>query len=141
VSARPTRRNCSRRKQPEQAFSNSLTRILRWANWRSVLKATFGDGLTADRARYRSLAERDPPPGCVREAYFAIARRGGKDGAASAIAVHAAVFGDFARYLLTGERPFVLIVAATKEQASGILSYIGAYFDGRVPMLVQRITD
>jgi hypothetical protein len=116
-----------------------------WSNWLIVLKATFGEGLTeSERDQFRLLAEREPPPGRVREAFFAIGRRGGKDSIASAIAVHAAVFGDFARFLRPGERPVVLVVAATKEQATGILAYIAGYFDGRVPMLaplVQRITD
>jgi hypothetical protein len=116
-----------------------------WAAWRLVLKATFGQAMSsAERVRFRALAEREPPPGRVREAFFAVGRRGGKDSVASAIVVYAAVFGDFARFLRPGERPVALIIASTKEQATGILAYIAGYFDGRVPMLaplVQRITD
>jgi hypothetical protein len=115
-----------------------------WSNWRVVLKATFGLKMTpTERARFRRLADRDPPPGRVREAYFAIGRRGGKDSVASAIATHAAVFGDYARYLRPGERPVILCLAATREQAAGIFGYIAGYFR-EVPMLaplVQRVTD
>jgi hypothetical protein len=115
-----------------------------WANWRVVLKATFGLRMTdAERDPFRTLADREPPPGRVREAFFAIGRRGGKDSVASAIAVHAAVFGNYAAHLRPGERPVVLIVAASKEQARGIVSYIAGYFSP-VPLLaplVGRITD
>jgi hypothetical protein len=115
-----------------------------WDAWRVVLKGTFGEKMTpAERDQFRTLAERDPPPGRVREAFFAVGRRGGKDSICSAIAVHAAVFGDF-KSLRPGERPVVLILAATKEQAAGLFSYVAGYFDSRVPMLaplVQRMGD
>jgi hypothetical protein len=115
-----------------------------WANWRIVLKATFGEPMTeVERDQFRILAAREPPPGRVREAFFAIGRRGGKDSVASLVALHAAVFGDFQRYLRPGERPVILCLAASKDQATGILSYISGYFD-RVPMLaplVQRMSD
>jgi hypothetical protein len=55
-----------------------------WANWRVVLKATFGLRMTdAERDAFRTLADREPPPGRVREAFFAVGRRGGKDSIAS----------------------------------------------------------
>jgi hypothetical protein len=116
-----------------------------WSNWRLVLKAMHGLRMTpAERLRFRELADRDPPPGRVREAWLAIGRRGGKDSIASAIAVHAAVYGDFSPYTRPGERPVVLLLAGTKEQASGLFDYVAAYFDGRVPLLaplVRKVND
>jgi hypothetical protein len=106
-----------------------------WANWRVVLKATFGLKMTmSERAQFCTIAERDPPPGPCREAWFAIGRRGGKDSVASAVAVFAAVFGDFQKFVRPGERPAVLLLAATKEQAGGLLSYIEGYLR-EVPLL------
>ena len=47
-----------------------------WDGWPCVLRATFGLPMTGtDRARFRQLADRDSPPGPVREAWFAIGRR------------------------------------------------------------------
>ena len=49
-----------------------------WANWRIMLKATFGLRMDqSEHIRFRELAGRDPPLGRVREAFFAIGRRGG----------------------------------------------------------------
>jgi hypothetical protein len=115
-----------------------------WNNWRVVMQATFGLPMgRQERYRFRKLAERDPPPGRVREAWFAIGRRGGKDSICSAIATTAAVYGNFQRYVRPGERPVILCIASSKAQAGGLLSYIKAYFE-HVPMLtplVSRITD
>src|SRR6266567_5508155 len=115
-----------------------------WDNWRVTLKATFGHPMTEpERQTFRALADRAPPPARVREAWFAIGRRGGKDSIVSAIATHAAVFGNFKQFVRPGERPVVLIVAATREQASGMINYITGYFDS-VPLLaplVQSRTD
>jgi hypothetical protein len=116
-----------------------------WSNWRIVLKALHGLKMTpAERERFRQLADRDPPPGRVREAWLAIGRRGGKDSIASAIAVQAAVYGNYAAHVRPGERPIVLLLAATREQASGLFDYVAAYFDGRVPLLaplVNKVND
>ena len=114
-----------------------------WSSWRTVLKGTLGERMTPrEREHFHDLAERDPPPGRVREAWFAIGRRGGKDSIASAIAIHAAVFGQFERHVRPGERPVILLLASTREQAGGLLQYVRGYFE-TVPLLqplVQRIT-
>lgn len=115
-----------------------------WDAWRAVLRGAFAEPMDAcDLARFRELAQRDPPAGRVRELWLAIGRRGGKDSAASAIATYAAVFGDFARYLRPGERATILCLAVDRAQAKIVFGYVRAYFE-RVPLLaplVARITD
>src|SRR4051794_293301 len=75
-----------------------------WATWKAVLKGAFAEPLTVrEGRRFREVAQREPPKRRVREAWFAIGRRAGKDSIASAIAVYFAAFGDFGRYLRAGE--------------------------------------
>jgi hypothetical protein len=115
-----------------------------WANWRLMLRAVYGLPMTAlAQERFRKLADREPPPGRVREAFFCIGRRGGKDSICSAIATHAAIYGDFQPYMRPGEKAVILCLAATKQQATGLFKYIRSYFEENVLMqpLVTRMTD
>ena len=115
-----------------------------WDAWRVVLKGAFCEPMTAgERARFCELAEREPPKKRVRECYFAIGRRGGKDSIASAIASYAAVFGDFARYLRPGEKAVILCLACDRVQARNVFSYIRGYFEQcqLLSPLATRITD
>jgi hypothetical protein len=110
-----------------------------WSNWLTVLKAAFAEPMTeAERARFRELADRDPPQSRCRELWCAIGRRGGKDSIASAIATYTAALGDFATYLRPGEKAVILCLAVSREQAAIVFAYIRAYFE-RVPMLAQLV--
>jgi hypothetical protein len=115
-----------------------------WTNWLVTLKAAFCEPLTDDEAaRFRELAEREPPRRRVREAWFAIGRRAGKDSIASAVATYIASLSDVERFLRPGERAVVACLAVDKTQAAIVFRYIAAYFE-RIPMLAElvvRITD
>src|SRR5271168_1775320 len=57
-----------------------------WARWRAVLKAAWGEVLTAEEeALFREVAQRDPPSSQVKELWCICGRRAGKDSIASAI--------------------------------------------------------
>src|SRR4051794_1482047 len=89
-----------------------------WNNWKVILKAAFGEPLTvSEQFRFRELAERQPPTQRVREAWFAIGRRAGKDSIASAIATYLAALSDFTPYLRAGERAVILCLACDRTQA------------------------
>ena len=106
-----------------------------WDGWRAVMKAAYALQMTeAERALFRTLAEREPPQRRVRELYVIVGRRGGKDSIASAMAVHAAAYGDFSQCLRPGERALVMCLATDREQAKIVLNYTRSYFD-RVPLL------
>ena len=87
-----------------------------WDAWRVTIKAAFGEELSrGERRRFRKLAERDPPTKRVREAWFVIGRRAGKDSIASAIAAYTAACGDFSKHLRRGERAVILCLAVDKN--------------------------
>ena len=114
-----------------------------WDAWKVTMKGALGEPMkAAERARFRELTDRDPPPGRVRELWLAIGRRGGKDSIAAALATYLAVFSDFRRYLRRGERATVVCLAVNRVQASIVFGYIRANFE--VPLLaplVRRETD
>ena len=115
-----------------------------WLNWKITLQGAFGEPMSLeDRARFRELAEREPPGRRVRELWCAIGRRGGKDAIASGIATYSAALGDFARHLRRGERALVLCLACDRVQAGIVFGYIRAYFEqiALLQPLVRRITD
>src|SRR5215470_11145076 len=107
------------------------------------MKGALGEPMkAAERARFRELTDRDPPPGRVRELWLAIGRRGGKDSIAAALATHLAVFSDFRRHLLLVSARRSSCLAVNRVQASIVFGYIRANFE--VPLLaqlVQRETD
>jgi hypothetical protein len=110
-----------------------------WWNWLIMLKACFAEPMTeAEQATFRELAERDPPERRVREAWFAIGRRGGKDSVASAVATYAATAVDYSGFLRPGERATILCIAVDREQAGIVLKYIQGYF-AAIPMLGEQM--
>jgi hypothetical protein len=86
----------------------------------------------------KAVAERDPPTTPCRELWAIAGRRAGKDSIASAIAVHCALFGDYAPHLRPGERASVLCLACDRQQARIVLGYIKGYF-ARTPMLAALV--
>jgi hypothetical protein len=101
-----------------------------WDGWRIVLKAAFALPMTdTERQFFRSIADREPPAQRVREAWFIIGRRGGKDSIASLIAGYtAALFQPDPGRLRRGERALVSCLACDREQAKIVLNYTRAYF-------------
>ncbi|TIL70369.1 MAG: terminase [Mesorhizobium sp.] len=101
-----------------------------WDTWVSVLRAAFGLAMTdKDRATFKAVAGgREPPPGRVRELWCIIGRRSGKSRMAAAVASYLAAFGDHSG-LAAGETGVVLVLAASKSQASAVFRYILAFFE------------
>src|ERR1051326_1532728 len=115
-----------------------------WLNWIAVIKGAFGEELDrGEKRRFRLLAERDPPTNRVREAWFAIGRRAGKESIASAIATYLAACGDFQRHLRRGERAVIACLAVDRGQARIVFGYIKGYFEEieLLRPLVQRMDD
>jgi hypothetical protein len=112
-----------------------------WDGWRVVLKAAFALPMTdAERQFFRSIADREPPTQRVREAWFVVGRRGGKDSIASLIAGYtAALFEPHHGRLRKGERALVSCLACDRDQAKIVLGYIAAYF-AHIPPLRTMVT-
>src|SRR4051794_3913594 len=73
-----------------------------WDRWRAILKAAYGEALTAaEDVLFREVADRDPPTSQVQELWCVAGRRAGKDSVASAIATISAL-GDYSDKLRPG---------------------------------------
>lgn len=109
-----------------------------WTVWTSVLRAAFGLTLSVeDRERFASVAgDRAPPSKRVAELWAVVSRRAGKTRMASALATHAAVLQQ--HRLAPGETGYVLLLAASKDQASLALKYIRGFLEAS-PILRQQI--
>jgi hypothetical protein len=115
-----------------------------WDGWRSVLRGAFALPMTeGDREFFRSVAEREPPRGRVRELWVIAGRRAGKDSVASLIATYAALFFHAGiDKLRPGERALVQCLAVDRETAKIVLGYTRSYFDFIPPLsgMVRRRT-
>jgi hypothetical protein len=95
-----------------------------WATWIAVLKAAFGQQLNRkERQAFASVSRRKSPIKRVRELWALVGRRGGKSRIAAALAVYYAVLVDHTGKLSSGETGMVMILAATKSQASTVFGY------------------
>jgi hypothetical protein len=112
-----------------------------WAGWHAILKAAFALPMTeAETAFFQSVAgDRLAPTSQVREFWAVIARRGGKDSVASAIAAFAAANFNRQDKLRPGERAVVMCLGTDREQAKVILNYIRSYFV-EIPQLAGMVT-
>jgi hypothetical protein len=112
-----------------------------WSAWRAALKGAYALPMTkAERNVFRAIAGREPPRKPVRECWFVIGRRGGKDSVASLMGTYTAAFFDPRGKLRRGERASVLCLAVDREQAGIVLGYIKSYF-AEVPYLKQMVTN
>jgi Terminase large subunit, T4likevirus-type, N-terminal len=112
-----------------------------WARWRAVLKACQGEPPASDEERdlFRDVADREWPAAPVDELIAVIGRGGGKNAAASALAVHAALSVDPVR-LRPGEYPAIFCFATDRRQARITKNYITALFE-EVPLLAATVAE
>ncbi len=116
-----------------------------WSNWRTILKAAFGQTMTETETRFFQTVAGDrlAPTSQVREFWAIVGRRGGKDSVASFIAAFVAANFNQQHRLRPGERAVVACIAVDRDQSKVILEYIRSYFV-EIPMLagmLQRETQ
>jgi hypothetical protein len=111
-----------------------------WTRWLSVLKAAFALPLSAtDTAAFQEVSgNREPPAHRVRELWCVVGRRGGKSRVAAACATYAACF--LRHNLSRGEVGYVLVLAASRDQASVVFEYVKAFLEAS-PVLRQEIAN
>jgi len=112
-----------------------------WARWRAVLKAARGEPPSSNEELqlFREVAERGWPTEPVDELIAVIGRSGGKNSAAAALAVHAALNVDPAR-LRPGEYPAIFCFATDRRQARITKNYVTALFE-EVPLLSAMVAE
>jgi hypothetical protein len=114
-----------------------------WDRWRAVLKAAWGEPLTAtEHVLFYEVADRAPPTRPVKELWCVVGRGGGKDSIASAIAIVAAL-GDN-EFLRPGEKATIFCLATDRDQAKIAHSYIAdtlAESSDLAPLIVRHTAD
>jgi hypothetical protein len=109
--------------------------------WLAVLKAAYGEDLTA--SQLESFCEvaggRKPPQHRVSELCCCIGRGGGKTATAAFLAAHAAMsFNPATARLIPGENVFVLTLAVDKEQAAICFNMCKGFFE-TIPTLMAMV--
>ena len=109
-----------------------------WSPWLSVLRAAFALPMSdEDRAAFAEVAGGRTPPGrCVNELWCICGRRSGKTRIAAAISVYIAAIVQ--HKLAAGETGFVLLLAASRSQASIAFQYVQGFLKAS-PILHQQI--
>lgn len=113
-----------------------------WQAWFAFLCALFALPMSAEQfATYRQCTNRtEPPKAKFIEAWLVCGRRAGKSFVLALIAVFLACFYEWRPYLSPGERGYIIIIAADRKQAQGILRYLKAMLL-EVPMLQKLVAQ
>jgi hypothetical protein len=109
-----------------------------WSRWMTVLRAAFGLPMTPDdRVGFAEIAGgRSPPSHPVAELWCVVGRRSGKTRMAAAVCVHIGAIEQ--HRLAPGETGFVLLLAASKSQASVAFNYVMGFLESSA-ILRQQI--
>lgn len=126
--------------QDKRLLGAALGDVQTWSTWLAVLKAGFGITLNrAERRAFEAVAgNRQPPAHKVQELWTIVGRGSGKSRIAAAIAVYVAAFLE--HDLDAGEVGYVLVLAASRDQAGMVFSYAQAFMD-RSPVLRKLIAS
>jgi hypothetical protein len=110
-------------------FGAALGDLASWSVWRTILRATFGDSLDEQQKQvFAAVAgSRKPPARPVRELIAIAGRRSGKSRIAALVAAYIATCIDHRAKLVPGEVGYVLVLAASRAQATVVLRYIAAF--------------
>jgi hypothetical protein len=114
----------------DRLLGAALGNITPWETWLVALKSAFALGFITDRERelFNAIAGgRSPPEHRVRELWCLVGRRGGKSRVAAALAVFFAAFVPHKHKVAKGERPLVLVLAASVDQATTVFDYCKAF--------------
>jgi hypothetical protein len=122
-------------------FGAGLGDIATWQTWLTVLRAAFGSSL--DQSGLDIFAKvaggRNPPSRRVRELWAICGRRSGKSRMAALVSGFIATCTDRGK-LAPGERPMVLTLAATRDQAQVVHGYTLGFLEAS-PILRKEISE
>ena len=122
-------------------FGAGLGNITSWRTWLTVLRAAFGSPLDqSDLDIFAHVAGgRAPPSRRVRELWAICGRRSGKSRTAALVSGFIATCTDRGK-LAPGERPMVLALAATRDQAQVVHGYTLGFLEAS-PILRKEISE
>jgi hypothetical protein len=110
-------------------FGAALEDLSSWQVWLTLLCAAFALPLTAEQLQTFAQISggRLPPSKLVRELWCVCGRRSGKSRIAALIAVFIALF--VKHRASPGERPMVLVIAGSVDQADTVFNYIRGFVE------------
>ena len=104
----------------------ALGDLASWSRWLSVLRAASGCECRMRIVQLRAIAgDRPPPRARVSELWAVVGRRSGKTRIAAAISVYIGAIEQ--HKLAPGETGYVLLLAASRAQASVAFGYVGRF--------------
>ena len=111
-----------------------------WSRWLSVLRAAFALPMTeTDLKSFKEVSgNREPPTQRVNELWAVVGRRSGKTRTAAAISVFVAAIEQ--HKLARGEVGYVLLLAASRDQAQVAFDYVRGFLQAS-PILRQQIVS
>lgn len=111
-----------------------------WSTWLVILKAAWGERLTAEEAKvFAEIAGgRKPPERQVSELWIVAGRRGGKSRMAGALATYLAAFIGPTVKRARGERGLVFCLAPTRSQATSVAAYARGFLEAS-PILAPEM--
>jgi hypothetical protein len=126
----------------DEVLTGGQFRAESWRPWRSVLALIFHCACTeAEASMARGLSNRqDVLERAYREVWLTIGRRAGKSKILAFIAFYLACFMDWRSKLSSGEVGVIMILAADRDQAQVILSYVKGFIHG-CPLTAQLVTN
>jgi hypothetical protein len=113
----------------KRLFAAGLGDLNTWLTWLTILCAAFAVPLSAQQLQTFAQISggRLPPSKVVRELWVVAGRRSGKSRIAALIAIFLALF--IPRRVAPGERPMVLVIAGSIDQAATVFEYVKGFLD------------
>ena len=132
-------RHLEKQRSPTRRRSGGVIDGPSWIAQRSLLLAAVGEELTdAERAKFKQLTQREREPSkAVEEMVWVKGRRAGGSRAAAVLVAYVAGLCKHPA-LVKGERGVALIISPDQRQATIILDYLTAIFEGS-PILRQLV--
>ncbi|MCJ7588872.1 MAG: hypothetical protein MUQ00_13365 [Candidatus Aminicenantes bacterium] len=116
--------------EDEALFGPLFKKQETWAHWKIFLRGLFGLGMEPEEQRFftECTGRAVVPSQQSSEAFCIAGRRSGKSFISAVIASYLAIFRPWRELLSRGEMGYIFVVAADRQQARVILSYIKSIF-------------
>jgi hypothetical protein len=121
-------------------FAAALGDLDTWLTWLTILCAAFALPLTAEQLQVFAVISggRLPPSKAVRELWIVAGRRSGKSRMAALVGVYLALF--VKHKVAPGERPMVLVIAGSVDQARTVFNFIKGFLEAS-PALRREVVS
>jgi hypothetical protein len=132
--------NIVRAFRDKRVFAGALGDLSSWQTWLAVLSAAFALPLSSEQMQLFAAVSggRLPPTKLVRELWIVAGRRSGKSRMAALVALFIALFVEHRK--APGERPMVLVISGSVEQAATVFSYIKGFIEYAPALMREAVS-